>query len=82
MFTTPPLARNLANVTFVGYTVGMKPVTEFADLETASGRALAGHVTKHLEVSVEMRQTGSKGGPNATRRLSITIPLLNRRLAS
>ena len=60
----------------------MKPVTEFADLETDSGRALAGHITKLLEVTVEMRQTGTKGSPDATRRLSVKIPLLNRRLAS
>ena len=80
--TASPLAQNLANVAFVGYTVAMKPVAEFANLETDAGRSLAGHVTKHLGVTIEMRQTGGKGNPDATRRLSLTIPLLNRRLTS
>lgn len=79
---TPALLRGIAELTFSGYTITLERVSKLASLETGQGRALAGLITKHLELSFSTGQVGSADSPSASRKLSARIPLLNRRVAS
>jgi len=80
--TTPPLLRSVTQLVFTGYTLTLEDVSKLAALESESGRALAGRITKHLELSFSTGQAGPHGSPSASRKLSIRTPLLNRRVAS
>ncbi len=79
---TSPLLRSVSDLVFTGYTLTLDNVSKLATLETEQGRALAGRITKHLELSFSTGQAGPPGTPAASRKLSARTPLLNRRVAS